>query len=424
MDGIKYIHAADLHLDAPFRGLGRETAIGNNLGRMLREATFTALNRLVSLCETEKPDFLLLAGDIYNQEEKGIKAQIALRDACARLGESGINVFIAHGNHDPLSSRLESVKWPDNVTIFGQEVEKRVLQKNEMPLAVIHGISHSRDRESRNLAQLFKRDPEYDVFQIGVLHCSLDGSLDRYAPCSLEDLRASGLDAWALGHAHERAILLDDPFIAYSGNTQGLHVNEPGPRGCYVVCAERRGNGWHCKADFHQLGPIRWEKIAINLAGVETPAELDTCLNNDIEDYRSGIDAGTTGVIARLRLEGNTRLNGALRQSPTQEELAERLQHFAGARPAIWLKDCEIATIEPTPPEDNLTRDDLLGETARVAKNILADAGQFREFTEKALRSLVGNARFRKALQAFDDDGVREMLMDAERICQDVLEGR
>ena len=35
MKQIRYIHAADLHLDAPFRGISRET--GDQLARILKE---------------------------------------------------------------------------------------------------------------------------------------------------------------------------------------------------------------------------------------------------------------------------------------------------------------------------------------------------------------------------------------------------
>ena len=80
------------------------------------------------------------------------KAQLALRDGCVRLQACGIPVFWAHGNHDPLDSRLKTVDWPDNVTIFGPEPEQHVLYRDGAPLAVIHGISHARIREARNLA--------------------------------------------------------------------------------------------------------------------------------------------------------------------------------------------------------------------------------------------------------------------------------
>lgn len=180
----------------PFLGLSRTDA-GEALQAQLRDATFTALQRLFDQCERLRPDFLVLAGDIYNQEEHSVKAQLALRDGCVRLQACGIPVFWAHGNHDPLDSRLKTVDWPDNVTIFGPEPEQHVLYRDGAPLAVIHGISHARIREACNLALLFHRQPETDCFQLGVLHCSVEGSptQDRYAPCSLDDLRAAGLDA-------------------------------------------------------------------------------------------------------------------------------------------------------------------------------------------------------------------------------------
>ena len=239
MDAIRYIHAADLHLDTPFQGLSREVAQEGALARLLQEATFTALDRLFGFCEAEKPDFLVLAGDIYNQENYSVKAQLRLRDGCRRLQQAGIRVFLAHGNHDPLDSRLHTVEWPDNVTVFGPEVERHLIERDGQPLAVVHGISHARQREARNLARFFARDTRYDCFQLGVLHCTVDDAHkpDRYAPCSLDDLKAAGFDAWALGHVHEMCRLSQRPFVAYPGNAQGLHINECGPRGCLLVTA-------------------------------------------------------------------------------------------------------------------------------------------------------------------------------------------
>ena len=179
MNSLRYIHAADLHLDTPFLGLSRTDA-GEALQAQLRDATFTALQRLFDQCERLRPDFLVLAGDIYNQEEHSVKAQLALRDGCVRLQACGIPVFWAHGNHDPLDSRLKTVDWPDNVTIFGPEPEQHVLYRDGAPLAVIHGISHARIREARNLALLFHRQPETDCFQLGVLHCSVEDKAEVF----------------------------------------------------------------------------------------------------------------------------------------------------------------------------------------------------------------------------------------------------
>ena len=80
---------------------------------------------------------------------------------------------MAHGNHDPRSSRLTAIHWPDNVTVFGPDVESHLLERDGQPLALVHGISHAGSRENRNLAQLVRRDDTRDVFQLGVLHCTV-----------------------------------------------------------------------------------------------------------------------------------------------------------------------------------------------------------------------------------------------------------
>ena len=197
MDGIRYIHAADLHLDTPFQGLSRTASQGAHLARLLQEATFKAMERLFRLCESDKPDFLILAGDVYNEENHSVKAQLKLCDGCRRLRDAGVRVFLAHGNHDPPSSRLAAVQWPDNVTIFGPEAESHTIEKNGQVVAVVHGISHEKIKEGRNLARMFRRSQQHQCFQLGVLHCTVEGQskADRYAPCSLDDLKNTGLDA-------------------------------------------------------------------------------------------------------------------------------------------------------------------------------------------------------------------------------------
>lgn len=239
MPPIRFIHAADLHLDAAFSGLSRD--IPADFAERLRTATFTAFRRLLDLCERESPDFLLLAGDVYNQEDASVSAQLALRDGFRRLESLSIPVFFVHGNHDSLASRLRSVRWPGNVTVFGELPDAvPVFRKGEgTPLAIIHGASHASGRETRNLAALFRRT-EACGLHVGLLHAT-PGDADgvaRYAPFSQEDLKASGMDYWALGHIHDRREVCREPLAAYPGCTQGLHINEPGEKGCLLVTAE------------------------------------------------------------------------------------------------------------------------------------------------------------------------------------------
>ncbi len=414
MDKITYIHAADLHLDTPFIGLGRNFAAW---AARLRNAAFIALDNLAQLCLAKKPDFLVLAGDIYNQEECSIKAQLKLRDMCVELEKAQIPVFIVHGNHDPLSSRFAAVQWPGNTRIFGAEPQAFPVGT----IALVHGISHASDKESRNLAKLFARDENNDCFQLGLLHCNVDGAVagDRYAPCSLADLLNSGLDAWALGHAHNRRVLNDRPFIAYSGNIQGLRAGESGSRGCYVVTAGKVADGWQCNAEFHELGPLQWQTVEVN---VENAASLDEVETRIGEAIQKAGHAGSHALILDIALCGRTILAPALAAEETLEELGNRLQPWSADGVDILLRKLENASQPLVSEAENLERDDILGEVFRVAKKMETNPEELAAVAREAFAPLARACR--GILQPAENDDLIRILNAASRICQDRLETR
>lgn len=94
---MRFLHAADLHIDSPLRGLERYD--GAPVER-LRTATRSAFERLVDKALAEKVDFLLLAGDIYDRDWQDFHTGLFFREQMVRLGRGGIRVFIVQGNHD------------------------------------------------------------------------------------------------------------------------------------------------------------------------------------------------------------------------------------------------------------------------------------------------------------------------------------
>jgi len=63
VEPFRFIHAADLHLDSPFRGLSETSGV---LRDQLQSATLHALSRVVDHTINSKADFLIIAGDIYD----------------------------------------------------------------------------------------------------------------------------------------------------------------------------------------------------------------------------------------------------------------------------------------------------------------------------------------------------------------------
>ncbi len=452
MANFTFVHAADLHLGAPFRGLdaaasrtfarergglaGRGASFAVPAG-LLTEAAFTALARLEELCLAEKAAFLLLSGDIYDDENGVLRARFALRDMFGRLAAAGVRVFVAHGNHDPLTGAPAPVSWPEGVTVFGPRVQTETVRRGGEVLALVHGVSHTGPREKNNLALQFGRaapdllTPAEGVFQIGVLHCCVGAAEGHapYAPCSPADLARAGLDYWALGHVHQGRVLSEAPFAVYPGSLQGLHVNETGPHGCALVRVE----GTRCRVRSVPLAPVVWHKLGLDLDAAERPCatvdDLEQAVLDALDDLARPDAAGAPGVEARLCrviLTGHTDLDRVLRRPGELETLLERLRGVlarTGADgPRIWLKDLVLRT-NPARDFAGLTeRDDLAGEVARTAARAVADEAALRELADAALADLYGHRRLKRVLAAPAGDGLRELAASARSLCCSLLE--
>lgn len=417
---IRYIHAADMHLDRPFAGLPTREA---EKLKDLRSAPNQALRRIIHLCEAERPDFLVIAGDAYDQEEMSVSSQLALRDACEKLNSLHIPVFIVHGNHDPLSSRLRHINWPDNVTIFGKNCMAAPVIRDGEIIAFVHGISHAKCPEPENLALRFKRLPDFDGFQLGLLHCAVNAGKDQeaYAPAHLEDLLKSGLDAWALGHVHSFQTLSESPFIAYSGSIQGLHINENGLRGCLSVRAAKSGGVWETSAELRNTAPLVWESISVNIDNVDKIDEVENRILEALETHIANLPPGVNASITRISLEGKTPLNAALRLNSTVNALLDRLASLEERQPALYVKDIQINT-RPTQNKEISQRQDLLGEIGRLCEKLADSPQEMTAFMDEAVKNLYGQALARKYLKQPDEAAQRELLRQATMLCQEYLE--
>ena len=87
MKPFSFIHAADLHLGSPFKGIGSDLATA---AETLRSATFDAFSALIDLCIEKSVDFLLVAGDVFDLSDRSLRAQLAFRGGLTRLSKAGM----------------------------------------------------------------------------------------------------------------------------------------------------------------------------------------------------------------------------------------------------------------------------------------------------------------------------------------------
>lgn len=254
---VKFLHCADLHLDSPFAS---KQFLSPNILKDVENSAYESFKSIVDLALREEVDFMLICGDLFDAENRTLKAEVFLKQQFERLNKEQIFVYVIHGNHDPLSDSLIS-DWPQNVTVFSNQVETyQTITKNGEKV-YLHGFSYQQNESYENKIDDYPTSDSHSVINIGLLHgtYSKSGVSDRYTEFRLEDLNAKLYHYWALGHIHKRDQLNDLPQIHYPGNIQGRHFNEQGEKGCLIV----EGDYVSLKTRFVPTQFIRFESAVI-----------------------------------------------------------------------------------------------------------------------------------------------------------------
>ncbi|MDZ7678007.1 MAG: DNA repair exonuclease [Acidimicrobiales bacterium] len=260
---MKLLHCADLHIDSPMVGLTRYE--GAPVERM-RSATRRAAENLVQLALDRQVDVVLVGGDIFDGRWKDANTGLWWNRQLGRLVDSGIEVFIVHGNHDADSVITHRIQPPPGVHVFGVDGPTTVVS-DDLPLAV-HGQSYATAATTTDLAAGYPA-PVPGVVNVGLLHTSLDGREGhaRYAPCTPGELAAKGYALWALGHVHAREHLeVDGTHLLVPGNTQGRHAREPGEKTVSIIDTD----GEAVRSVEHvPVDVVRWARVTVDRGGLD-----------------------------------------------------------------------------------------------------------------------------------------------------------
>ena len=330
---FSFLHAADIHLDSPLKGLEEYQDAPLE---QIRLAARRAFDNLVQLAIDEKVAFLLLAGDLYDGDWKDYNTGIYFMSRMGRLHDAGIPVFMVSGNHDAASQITRTLQLPGNVTLFPSRSAGTCILDHYG--VAIHGQSFS----SRSVVEdLVRNYPQGDstLFNIGLLHTSLNGrpGHDSYAPCTLDALRSKGYHYWALGHIHQREEICHDPWVLFPGNIQGRHIRETGPKGCTVVSVD---DGCVVSVKQRDLDVLRWALCRVDAAGCDTADSLLDLVRALFQDER--VRAENRPLAVRLLLEGVSPLHSQLHENTPYWN--EEFRAIAATLGDLWIEKVVINT--------------------------------------------------------------------------------
>jgi exonuclease SbcD len=419
MTRFRFIHAADLHLDTPFEGIGR---VAPSVAAALREASLEAFDGLVRLAVERHVSFVLLAGDIYDGPERGVRAQLRFLRGLEQLAAHGIRTFIVYGNHDPLEGWSALRHWPPEVITFGaDEVQYATVDTAGTRLATVYGISYARRATAENLALRFRRTPDPGL-HIGLLHCNVGGHPDHapYSPCTVDDLRRAGMHYWALGHVHRRQVLAsEDPWVVYPGNLQGrsAHAGDQGEKGAYLVEADEMGVR---SVDFVPLDRVRFVAADLDVSDIEDLAGLQTALA-DLSAATRQAQEGRS-LVVRVTLVGRGPVHAdAQRVGALDDLLREMRLGTEDDTPFFWWDGLVDRTRAPLDLPAIRERGDLSSELMARADALAANPADLAPILA-AQDDVLRRAGVLRWIRDDPSPDHETLLRDAEAIALDVLE--
>ncbi|WP_313893090.1 DNA repair exonuclease [Psychrobacillus sp.] len=393
MTEIRFLHIADLHLDSPFKGI---SAIPKNRWQNIRESTFEAFTRIIEYAVENKPDFVLIVGDIYDGENRSLRAQHLFQKGMDALQTAGVPVFICYGNHDHLSGSWVRFQLPDNVYVFGENVETKWLEVKGKNVQIT-GFSYKERHVREAMHVNYPQAGDANEFHIGMLHGSVEGNEehDVYAPFRKSDLIGKHYDYWALGHIHKRQVIHEEPPIVYPGNTQSRHRNEKGMKGFYDVSLSKE----HVDLQFISSSAFIYDELEISCEGIVHANEMIQLIERTLHEFRA---VNGSAILALTLTHISLETQEMIQSSSKEEWLAVIQESLEGHDPFIIIQSLNMAfSKEETREYEPII--ELLNEW---------DATEWKT----VLKDLYQHPRGSKFLPPIDGDFLEETIVEAEQL--------
>ena len=257
---MKFIHCADLHLEAAFSAhLTREQ------GRERRQELLAAFKQMVEIAAEEKVRAILICGDLFDSNYVTKTALHLIDDLI--MNHPDIDFLYLKGNHDPqdfLQSFDGSI--PENLKLFSDTWTSYTYDD-----VVISGAELSSENKDRIFGDLVLSQTTVNIV---MLHGQLSTAKakDKTEVIPLRDMKNRYIDYLALGHLHDyQSGKLDTRGTwCYSGCLQGRGFDECGEKGYVLLEVEDR----QVTSTFVELPGRRCVEVKVDVSDTMTSPEI------------------------------------------------------------------------------------------------------------------------------------------------------
>ncbi|NLZ93312.1 MAG: DNA repair exonuclease [Firmicutes bacterium] len=290
---LKVLHTGDLHLGMTHRTRNYP----EELRQQLVDARFSALAKLVELANQECCQLFLIAGDLFHSHN--VSKNTVLRTVKILQTFAGACIAVLPGNHDYYND--SSAIWrvflehaPEHVLLLMQQ-KPYCLQEYGLD-AVLYPAPCDRKHSAENRLGWLRDLQEKPAaqWQLGIAHGTVRGLSpdleENYFPMERDELFATGLHHWFLGHAHVRY-----PDLEKADSCGFTYCGTPEPDG---FDCRHQGYAWlaTCHDGKVEHRAVRTGKFRF----IDTTLEIKEL--NTVGNYLKEIAADTT--LVKLRLHG------------------------------------------------------------------------------------------------------------------------
>jgi len=242
LKAFSFVHASDLHLGYSQYGLEAR-----------REDFDKAFQELVEKTVELKPDFMIIAGDLFHQARpSNITLENAIKNF-SRLREAEIQVLTVDGSHDSAPNVVTStiLNPLDSAGLIYHLPRHEGACWRRKDCCYVYGVPNFRTRrKTEELLPAFmernKPTPDPDLFNIFVFHMAVD--IPSLTPPYMEaeappDLIPEGFNYYAAGHVHKPyKKKFKTGMLLYSGSTETVNYDEAkNDKGFYYVEVDEKG---------------------------------------------------------------------------------------------------------------------------------------------------------------------------------------
>ena len=285
---MRFIHLADLHLGKRVSGYS-----------MIEDQRYI-LDRIMDMIAEEKPDIILISGDVYDKLSPPVEAVTLLDDMLTRLSDAGLRTFIIAGNHDSperiaFGANLMNKSGIHFSPIYNGRAE-RFTVSDEFGDMDIYLLPYLRAAEARRFfpdegiettadavrAAIKNMDIDRSRRNIIISHQFVEGGeqsdSERSSVGGTDGVPAElymDFDYAALGHLHKAQCMTDNK-IRYGGTPLKYSISEAkNPK--YLTVCELREKGSPVEVSLRELVPLRDMR--------EIEGSFDELMQGGSEDY-------------------------------------------------------------------------------------------------------------------------------------------